>query len=52
LEEHIAFIFRKINLAINQRESRALIDTYFHAILLGLFFGPEDGGGMFLRNAA
>jgi hypothetical protein len=24
--------------------------TCFHAFLLGLYFGPEDGGGMFLRN--
>jgi hypothetical protein len=29
----------------------ALLATYFHAgFLRGLFFDPEDGGDMFLRN--
>jgi hypothetical protein len=28
-----------------------LLVIYFHAgFLLGLFSGPDDGGGMFLRN--
>jgi hypothetical protein len=31
--------------------SRALLATCFHSgILLGLFFVPENGGDMFLRN--
>jgi hypothetical protein len=39
-EEHIASIF-----------SRALLATCFQAgFRLGLFFDPEDGGDMFLRN--
>jgi hypothetical protein len=38
----------RISWAGNQRESRWLC---FHAgFLLGLFFNPEDGGNMFLRN--
>jgi hypothetical protein len=29
----------------------SLLATYFHAdFLLGVFFDPEDGGHMFLRN--
>jgi hypothetical protein len=32
-------------------KARALLATCFHAgFLLGLFFDPEDGGDMFLRN--
>jgi hypothetical protein len=32
-------------------KNRALLATCFHAgFLLGLFFDPEDGGDMFLRN--
>jgi hypothetical protein len=31
----------------------ALLATGFHAgFLLGLFFDPEDGGDMFLRNVS
>jgi hypothetical protein len=31
--------------------SRALLTACFHAgFLLGLFFDPEEGGNMFLRN--
>jgi hypothetical protein len=31
----------------------ALLATRFHAgFLLGLFFDPEDGGDMFLRNVS
>jgi hypothetical protein len=31
--------------------SEDLLATYFHAgFFLGLIFGPEDGGDMFLRN--
>jgi hypothetical protein len=31
--------------------SRAVLATCFHAgFLLNLFFNPEDGGDMFLRN--
>jgi hypothetical protein len=40
-------------LKINRRFGRtyALLATCFHAgFLLGLFFGREDGGDMFLRN--
>jgi hypothetical protein len=41
LEEHIASIFR----------ADALLATSIHAgFLLGLFFDPEDGGDMVLRN--
>jgi hypothetical protein len=48
-EEYIASIFRveKISLARNQRESKWQAELCF---LLGLFFDPEDGGDMFLRN--
>jgi hypothetical protein len=38
---------------VNQLEGRkqAVLASYFHAgDLFGLFFNPEDGGGMFLRN--
>jgi hypothetical protein len=42
---------RKISRARNERESRALFAACFHAgFLLGLFFGPEDGGDMLFRN--
>jgi hypothetical protein len=43
-EEHIASIFRV-------KKSGGKVFTCFHAgILLSLFFDPEDGGDMFLRN--
>jgi hypothetical protein len=33
------------------KHSRALLATCFQSgFLLGLFFDPEDGGDMFLRN--
>jgi hypothetical protein len=36
---------------IIKRRTRSLLATCFHAgIFLGLFFDPEDGGDMFLRN--
>jgi hypothetical protein len=42
-EEYIASIFRV--------EEQVLFATCFHAdFLLGLFFDPENWGGMFLRN--
>jgi hypothetical protein len=35
----------------DRKISGALLATCFHAsFLLGLFFDPEDGGDMFLRN--
>jgi hypothetical protein len=34
-----------------QQVAKALLATCFHAgFFLGLFFDPEDGGDMFLRN--
>jgi hypothetical protein len=33
------------------KNRRVLLDTCFHAgILLGLLFGPEDGGDIYLQN--
>jgi hypothetical protein len=35
----------------NKASKQALLATYYHAgFLLGLFFDPENGGDMFLRN--
>jgi hypothetical protein len=53
LEEHVASIFRveeKANqeTSVMQVASRALLAACFK--LVGLFFEPEDGGDMFLRN--
>jgi hypothetical protein len=43
-EEHLASIEAK-------QKTRDLLANSFHAgFLLGLFFDPEDGGDMFLRN--
>jgi hypothetical protein len=45
--EYPYFIFR----LLYKKEAEPLLSTYFHAgFLLDLFFDPEDGGGMFLRN--
>jgi hypothetical protein len=45
-KEYVASIFRV-------EEQAALISTCFQAgFLLSLFFDPEDGGDMFLRNVA
>jgi hypothetical protein len=36
---------------LEQEQVLALLANFFHAgFLLGLFFDPEDGGDMFLRN--
>jgi hypothetical protein len=44
-EEHIASIF-SVKAGVYH-----MLTTCFHAgFLLGLFFGPEDRGDMFLRN--
>jgi hypothetical protein len=37
-------------LSVNQSESGWQAELFHAGFLLGLFFGPEDGGDMFLRN--
>jgi hypothetical protein len=38
-------------LLCNPLKFKALLATWFHAgFLFGLFFNPEDGGDIFLRN--
>jgi hypothetical protein len=44
---------RGLNQTHPEYKFRALLATCFHAgFLLGLFFHPEDGGAMFLRNVS
>jgi hypothetical protein len=50
-EEYIASILREEKIRKHETRVKALLTTCFYAgFLLGLFFDPEDGGDMFLRN--
>jgi hypothetical protein len=50
LEEHIASIFRVEEYAEQETSVKAGGEQSSAGFLLGLFFDPEDGGDMFLRN--